>query len=185
MSDDLLDQIASRFGRDALDLNGDYYYHRRNESSAAAAASWNDLATGISFQQTTANIGMTETFRRQIDEYMRKSMGNQDVYCCPICYIVAHQRFQGGNDQKKTKKKKTKNRDDIARQYPTDFAFDPMTILGYPDNDRLKIAATFCYKKVAQLKQHLREDHGVNTKQVKGNDLYERYKVRAKISLDC
>jgi hypothetical protein len=65
---------------------------------------------------------------------------------------------------------------EVAKCYPVNFRFDPITVLGSLKD--FQIAASCCFKKVAKLKNHLRVDHIVDTKCVQGNDLYERFKVR-------
>jgi hypothetical protein len=59
-----------------------------------------------------------------------------------------------------------------------DSEYDPMTVLGWLDNDKYAAASCFCFGKVASLKRHLRDDHMVETKGITGNDLYQRYRVR-------
>ena len=74
LSDDLLDQVASRFGRDALDIDGAYY--REPEQDFMPAATQQDAI-----------------FQELVDQYVQKVMGSQDVYVCPLCYTVAHHRM--------------------------------------------------------------------------------------------
>jgi hypothetical protein len=166
-SDDLLDQIASRFGRDALDLFGSFY----NRGHSGVDYDW-QIDPGITM------LDDTKTFREQLDRYIQSRMGSQDVYCCPLCYIVAYQRFQGSLPQKATTKETTRY-EFIEEKYPTDFSSDPITILGSVDRHEFEVASTFCFRRVSDLKVHLREDHNVDTKVVKGNDFYARFKIRA------
>ena len=92
MSDDLLDQIASRFGRAATDVHGEYY--RRNDENYLPLneAPSNTQRTPGSSQR----LAQSESIIDQLDRYMRQGLGNQDIYCCPICYVVAHQRLVNG-----------------------------------------------------------------------------------------
>jgi hypothetical protein len=167
MSDDLLDQIASRFGRDALDLHGAYYH--RKEAGLLAHELWPaHEATGTALEDD-------ETFIEQLERYIRNGMGHQDVYCCPLCYIVAHKQLHGKPSDAESDDAED---DDRKERYPTDFLHDPMTVLGFLDNDGFRIASTFCFRKVSLLKEHLRGDHFVDTKMVQGNEAYVRYKVR-------
>jgi len=162
MSDDLLDQIASRFGRDATDPRGAYF--DRQQAAKIAEQLWSEPVED--------RLQDRETFIERLERYVSNRMGSQDVYACPLCYIMAHKQLKGslGDSSKKEK-------DELKRRYPTDFVHDPMTILGYLDNDEFRIASTFCFKTAAKLKGHLRDDHSVDTKMVEGNEAYTRYKV--------
>lgn len=154
MSDDLLDQIASRFGRDALKIHGSYY-RRQAMEIPAAATDWSSVNMPVLPDQN-------DDFHDQLQQYIRKSMGSQDVYTCPLCYIVAHSRLSS---------------DDTDVPYETEFDKDPMAVLGFLDNDNFTVASAFCFRKVAELKEHVREDHDVKTTGIEGNAFYARYKV--------
>jgi hypothetical protein len=157
MSDDLLDQIASRFGRDALQVNGPYY--RRKETIAAPVTHWEAVGMPI-----LPDRHDDDNFHDLVRNYIGKTMGSQDIYVCPLCYIVAHSRLQSNET--------------TDEPYETDFSKDPMSVLGYLDNDAFTVSSAFCFRKVATLKEHLRQDHGVATSIVQGNSFYSRYKVR-------
>jgi hypothetical protein len=43
--------------------------------------------------------------------------------------------------------------------------------------DPFRVASSFCFKKLAPLKDHIRQNHKVDTTVVEGNDLYTRFKV--------
>ena len=169
MSDDLLDQIASRFGRDATDPRGEYY--NRREASQVAATLWSSETTSLEKDR--------ESFIERLDQYVRNSMKNAgDLYACPLCYIMAHKQLKG-NDDDDDKKSNGRGADDkLKRRYPTDFVYDPMTVLGFLDNDQFRIASTFCFKRASQVREHLRNDHQIDTKLVEGGELYKRYKIR-------
>lgn len=155
MSDDLLDQIASRFGREACDLNGAYY--KRDE---------------ILLDSIFSAVEEPDPyFQDQLNTYLRNVMGSRDLYCCPLCYIVAHNKAAPS-------KRKLKTRGNPADRYVTQkFALDPMEVLGSLDSRQFKIASMFCFRKAAQVKAHLRDDHSVKTNIIKGNDLYARFQV--------
>lgn len=163
LSDELLDQIATKFGRDAVDVNGEYYYRKKLPDSAVPEMDRPAQRHGA-FQES-------RDFVDQLESYMRTCMGSTDVYCCPVCYIVAHKGFVGTSDT-----------DDDDNEYVTDFTADPISVLGHLDND-FRIASTFCYRKVSALKQHLRKDHGLDTRIVEGNEAYTRYKIRVQDGL--
>jgi hypothetical protein len=168
-SPDLLDQIASRFGRDALDLHGEYYRRKQTERSPGSGR---EAATPVS---TVRN-----SFAELLERYISNRMGHQDLYCCPVCYIAAHKQLVDptGNDAGLDDAAEDGTGDAIAARYSMDFVHDPMTILGYLDNDSFRIASTFCFTKVAALRDHLRRDHSLDTKQIQDNDVYKRYMVR-------
>jgi len=155
MSDDLLDQIASRFGREACDLNGAYY--KRDEILQ------NSIFSAVDEPDPY--------FQEQLNTYLRNIMGSRDLYCCPLCYIVAHNKAAPS-------KRKLKAKEKPADRYVTQkFALDPMEVLGSLDRHQFKIASMFCFRKAAQVKEHLRDEHGVKTNIIKGNDLYARFQV--------
>ena len=53
-----------------------------------------------------------------------------------------------------------------------------MTIVGYVDGDECKLASAFCFGQ-ACASEHLRKDHMVDPSVIDGNDLYERFQIRA------
>jgi hypothetical protein len=168
-SPDLLDQIASRFGRNALDLHGEYYRRKQSERSPVRGR---EVATPVS---TARN-----SFAELLERYISNKMGHQDLYCCPVCYIAAHKQLVDptGNDAELDDVEDDGNGDAMQAKYSMDFVHDPMTILGYLDNDSFRIASTFCFTKITALKDHLRRDHTLDTRKIQGNDVYKRYMVR-------
>ena len=179
MSDDLLDQIASRFGRAATNVHSDYYQRRRHHNDNDDN---NDHDTTHHVPTGSATrLAQSESIIDQLDRFMRQRLGNQDIYCCPICYVVAHQRLATSEDA--IRRPEDDDDDSNDDDFLTDFAYDPMTVLGDIGTcgDPFRVASTFCYKKVSLLKEHLRRDHHVDTKVVDGNDLYSRFKVRDKM----
>jgi hypothetical protein len=89
---------------------------------------------------------------------------------------VAHRKIEAGPIWNYDNDDEDDVETEVAKCYPVNFRFDPITVLGSLKD--FQIAASFCFKRVAQLKNHLRVDHNVDTKCVQGNDLYERFKVR-------
>jgi hypothetical protein len=89
---------------------------------------------------------------------------------------VAHRKVEAGPIWNYDDDNEDDVETEVAKCYPVIFRFDPITVLGSLKD--FQIAASFCFKKVAKLKNHLRADHNVDTKRVQGNDLYERFKVR-------
>lgn len=174
MSDDMLDQIASRFGRDALNIHGDYY--KRNRSTPGG--SFSDVEDMFS---ETYRADET-SFQDQVRDYVKRQMGSQDVYTCPLCYTEMHKRmvkkdFDPRSSINQPSRESGDEESDIDK-YPPDSVYDPMLVLEYLDNG-FEAASFFCFKRVAQLKKHLREDHGVSTNQIQGNELYKRYSIRS------
>ena len=102
-SDDIIDQIASRFGRAALDLGGDFYNRgKRNRSDYDAF-----------LDDVFANLyDDDDAFQDCLSEYYRKLMGSQDICCCPLCYIESHQRLMNlvsGEEEDSNEESKTKD----------------------------------------------------------------------------
>jgi hypothetical protein len=92
-----------------------------------------------------------------------------------VCYIESHRRLanlMSGEEEDSDEESKTE--DSIVKLW-----HDPMTVLGFPDNDRFNVASMFCFTKIADIKQHLREAHNVDTKVLDTNDLFSRFKVRS------
>ena len=186
MSDDLLDQIASRFGRQALDLYGDFYKKQTERAR-------NDDDYEV-FEHDEVE------FTGCVQRYMDKQMGSQDIYTCPLCYSQMHRRIfkalrpadrrdkdsESESESESASASESESDDSGAElrvqdyeNLPADSVYDPMTVVGYLDSDSFRGASLFCFTKVANLKKHLRGDHGVDTRGIEGNDLYMRFRVRA------
>jgi hypothetical protein len=173
MSDDMLDQIASRFGREALDLHGEFFNRKPQD--------WLDVGTNADTHEdvfgTGTGIDYEEDFVGHVQSYMDNQMGSQDLYACPLCYSEMHRRVvrtdKPSNDDDEDDEEE--NNEEVAAE----SVYDPMTVLGWLDNDKFEAASLFCFTKVANLKKHLRGDHHVETKGIQGNDLYIRFRVRA------
>jgi len=176
MSADLIDQIISRFGRAALDLVGDYYNRPDsdiNKDHDNNSASWSP---------SSRVVMDSRSFEARLKEYMTKVMGGNDLYCCPLCYTEAHRRLVSTDEDNQDDDSYDDNQeDDEEGDMPrSKYAYtqDPMAILGYLDNDDFKLASTFCFTKISDLKEHLREEHKVDPSILDGNDLYKRFKIR-------
>jgi hypothetical protein len=164
MSDDLLDQIHSKFGKDALDPEGEYYRRKRTDFFGNEILSDNDsLGSDQRFDYEDE-----AEFMDHVNDYIKRQMGSQDIYVCPLCYTEMHRRVNqidhGGDDDKRT--------------WTTNFVHDPMLVLEWLDDSDFTTASMCCFKKVSQLKEHLRQEHGVNTQDVQGNDFYLKFRVR-------
>lgn len=172
MSPELQDQIASRFGRDALDIQGFYY----DKKPAAKLKQDTDSDSEDSFVHSGVDRHFVELFQR----YARQYMGSQDLYVCPLCYNAACSK-QLRQTRLTSPKRRKGEKKDAAQRYDLDHQneYDPMAVLGNLDKYHFELASVFCFKTAAQVKQHLREDHKVDTRSVKGNDLYTRYQVRS------
>lgn len=209
MSDDLVDQIASKFGRGALDLHGQYYKNRQSnyKNSGGDGADTSDYDNYDSNSSRDENIYDSFTaFRDRVKDYFKKGMGSQDIYVCPLCYGQIHRTIVNPPDTKKKgddddddndndndkddvsetderwndeKKNGGNGRDDRTINTPSNSIYDPVTVLGYLDNDEMCVASQFCFKKLADVKKHLREVHNADTTGIQGNELYKRFLVRA------
>jgi hypothetical protein len=189
MSDDLLDQIASRFGRGALNLHGDFYNRKSNNFMRTG----NNGHSHDTYEDVFGNVDLEfgEEFVERVQKYMSGQMGSRDVYACPLCYSEMHRRIVR-MDQKTPRNTTNDDADDCDDEItddekflelPADSSFDPMTVLGWLDDDKFQAAACFCFGKVANLKKHLRNDHSAETKGIQGNDLYQRFRIRGQDGL--
>lgn len=176
MSDDLLDQIASRFGREALDLHGPYYTRPKEVSLAGRNRSGSDSDQSDDDHYHVNSFLADSAFRDRMNDFMSNAMGSQDLYVCPVCYTVAHRRLLP-LQALSVEEESSLPEDELAGLYPTDYTKDPIAVLSSMDKYEMKVASMCCFRKVTQLKEHLRADHDLDTQEVDGNDLYKRYKV--------
>jgi hypothetical protein len=168
MSDDLIDQIASRFGRAALDLHG-YFY--RPDEPLQDGPERRDYDYIVHFGERLAD---DDEFNDRFNSYLSRCMGSADIRVCPVCYTEAHRRLDTG----------LPDDDDDANEDDTEpidgnFRADPMTVLRYMDNSGFELASAFCFRKLVEVKSHLRNDHSLDTSNIDGNDLYKRFMIRA------
>ncbi|KAI2494340.1 hypothetical protein MHU86_20195 [Fragilaria crotonensis] len=161
MSADMEDQIASRFGRAAVNIRGHFYNPGKLE---------------FDYTVNPEDLDYDEEFAERVNKYVNNCMGSRDVYCCPICYIEAHRRLENNEIEDA---RDDDSSEDETENLNLEFVADPMTILGCVDNDEFKLASAFCFGKLVQVKEHLRKDHTVDTSILDGNDLYKRFQIRA------
>jgi len=162
MSDDLQDQIASRFGREALDVEGPYY--QRDTSHRPK------LRPGETWESSSTYVD--PAFKERVNRYVKSVMGSRDLYACPLCYTAVYNKIDGIASRSRTA--------DVTKRYNLEFDLDPMSIL---TGESLPAASTFCFNSQAKLKHHLRDGHDIDTKVVTGNELYKRFQVRTQDGL--
>ena len=176
MSAFYLDQIASRFGREALNIHGEYYNRRPSEPRREGGTLESSSSDEDAFNEV-GSYHYSQSFHDDLQRYIDRQMGSQDVYACPLCYSEMHTRVDNPS-----REDESEDGDDGDIEDSSQFVeskYDPMLVLGYLDNDQFQAASSFCFTKVANIKKHLRDDHHVDTKGIQGNDLYARFKVRA------
>lgn len=110
-------------------------------------------------------------------------MGTSDLYSCPICYSEAYKR-QGNlagtmaiDDDSAGDESDSDSRESDGD--PFLFNDDPMTIL---QNASPETASTFCFLKLAELKSHIKNVHGLDPSEMKGNDLFHRFRVSCEMN---
>lgn len=173
MEDELVDQIASRFGRLALNIEDSNIYKRSIVGQ--------NRTVHLDFHRELS-VDASQDFHDRFNEYLSSQMGSGDLYCCPLCYVEAHRRLGTGTDPDDDSEASTNGARASSGQENIeleDFRFDPMTVLGGLDGEDFVIASNFCFRKVSQVKKHIRDDHQCATKNVEGNDLYQRFQIRA------
>jgi hypothetical protein len=166
MSGDLIDQIASRFGREALDLNGDFYKKGRATTNLPLGSDDEQEMYQVNFSSVLSNDSL---FKASWREYQVKNMGSQDLYPCPLCYVCAHHRLFAPETEER-------EIDETPIQIPQEFSCDPMSVLGSLDSEQFEIAASFCFKKITDVKSHIRAEHHCDTARIDSAVFY-RYKV--------
>eukprot|EP00977_Amphora_coffeiformis_P012765 scaffold3226_cov160-Amphora_coffeaeformis.AAC.26 len=178
MSDDLLDQIASRFGRDALDLHGDYYKRKKEQHNQVLQVDESEDDE----DDDRPLLRASHNFVEQVQNYVRSQMGSRDLYVCPLCFVYARRKYNmTGADEPDPDADAEETDDALHELYLEKDGSDPMEVLGHLDmsySDSFLTASSFCFSKVAAVKLHLRKDHGVSTNNIEGNDLYARFKMR-------
>ena len=104
------------------------------------------------------------TFAQRLQRYLNGVMGSSDLYLCPVCYSEAYRRYESPSSY-----------DHPYHEFH--FQHDPISVLQSLD-DELHIASTFSFRKMAQVKAHLKEAHGFDTNNI-DNALYKRFQIRA------
>ena len=115
-------------------------------------------------------------FQNQFSSYMKRLMGSRDLYVCPVCYGFKYSGMAGIaiNDY-----------ESICKEISSrSYKLDPMSILSCyagcgTTAKGLRLASTFCFRTLVDLKTHLEYDHKVNVSDVVGNDLFKAYQIRA------
>jgi hypothetical protein len=152
-----------------LDLFGDFYRRPQKEGNALLEANNGEFSYMVNYDGTLADH---ENFLEQLNEYFSRCMGSKDIYCCPLCYAEAHRRFQ--NTKQEVDSDSEQDLSDDEHEFPQN---DPIQVLGSLDNDSFKLASTFCFRKLVQVKKHLQKDHAIDTSVLDGNDLFQRFMV--------
>eukprot|EP00579_Thalassiosira_antarctica_P028908 CAMPEP_0202026542 /NCGR_PEP_ID=MMETSP0905-20130828/59164_1 /ASSEMBLY_ACC=CAM_ASM_000554 /TAXON_ID=420261 /ORGANISM="Thalassiosira antarctica, Strain CCMP982" /LENGTH=1024 /DNA_ID=CAMNT_0048589789 /DNA_START=6 /DNA_END=3076 /DNA_ORIENTATION=+ len=195
MEDDLLDQIASRFGRGALVIESSAVYKKMRGRGGRFTTSGLDEELD-EFDEDGEYIGYSEmgvpthNFQDRFERYMQNLMGSMDVYCCPLCYNESDRRLGTNGDEEMWEDDETSPDDADGEDNATNgkeeaaedrFSFldDPLTILGSLDSDKFEVASSFCFRLLSGLKTHLKVVHGINVSSVAGNDLFKRFQIRA------
>jgi hypothetical protein len=176
MSANLLDQIASRFGRGALDLFGPFYDQKIDEKMDSGQRDSEDDEESDYVINHSEALADSKSFIERVGNYAKQQMGSQDIYACPLCYTVAHRRMRVQPDWSYDDDKEEEVEAELV-ECDIEFRYDPIHILGSLGDGYFNIASSFCFTRVAKLKNHLRHAHRVDTKEVDSNGLYERFKV--------
>ncbi|KAL7509050.1 hypothetical protein ACHAXN_006073 [Cyclotella atomus] len=184
ISDDLLDQIACRFGREALVIEDSPLYKKLRKRSTGNFRGDVDLDDEMdefdSDGEFVGGRGTGQNFDERFQRYVQSFMGSQDVYCCPLCYNEAYRRYGNQGDEEMIEDDASdSDGENEVKEDRFDFLDDPMTILGSADNHRFVIASTFCFKLLVGVKNHLRSVHHVDLTAIQGNDLFKRFQIRA------
>ncbi|KAL3920386.1 MAG: hypothetical protein SGILL_003289, partial [Bacillariaceae sp.] len=148
-SDDLLDQIASRFGRDALDLHGSYYKEKERRENIQEDSSGEE--------SDDEDVYALSTFQNSMQRYLNKTMGSSDLYVCPLCYDQSYRKLNPPSEDQQA--------------VESEYVYDPMEVLGSLDQQEFQIAAQFCFSKASDVKKHLASAHNIDPRGVQGNDL--------------
>ena len=185
MEDDMIDQIGSRFGRGALVIENSTLYKKMKQRSWGGSVGFADALDDemdefdSDGEYTGGTGGVGQNFNDRFQRYVQNLMGSQDVYCCPVCYIEADRRLGNMGDEEIAEDDPSDDVDNANTEHVDRFSFldDPLTILGHLDHQTFEIASTFCFRLLSGVKNHLKAVHGVNLKEVEGNDLFKRFQV--------
>lgn len=115
-------------------------------------------------------------FQNRLTSYMKGLMGSKDLYVCPVCYGFKYSNMAGIA---------ISDYQSICEEISSrSYKVDPMSILsGYAGCGTtakgLRLASTFCFRTLVDLKTHLDCDHKINVSDVVGNDLFKAYQIRA------
>jgi len=187
MEDDLIDQIASRFGRSALIIEKSNVYKKLTRLGWTSNIDPGDFEDEMDdFDEDGEYIGGMGgnenhhglNFDERFQNYLKNLMGNTDLYCCPLCYIEADRRLGNHGDEEMEADDDSDEEGDDTAVDRFSFIDDPLTILESLDST-FKTASSFCFRLLSGVKSHLKNLHGVNISEISGNDLYKRFQIRA------
>ncbi|KAL7469988.1 hypothetical protein ACHAXS_010227, partial [Conticribra weissflogii] len=191
MEDDLIDQIASRFGRSALIIEKSNIYKkltRRGWTSNIDPGDFEDemddfdddgeYVGGMGGDGNHHGLNFDERFQN----YLKNLMGNTDLYCCPLCYIEADRRLGNHGDEEMEADDDSDEEGDDTAVDRFSFIDDPLTILESLDST-FKTASSFCFRLLSGVKSHLKNVHGVQISEISGNDLFKRFQVSLPVDL--
>ncbi len=150
MEDDLLDQIASRFGRAALVIEKSAMYKKLKGSAYLDADELDEFDEDGEYVGSNAgSSGRRATFRERFERYMQSLMGSADIYCCPLCFNEADRR-RGTADEEMFEDDDDNDddglKDDDGGEDRFSFMDDPLTILGSLDQEEFVVASSFCFR---------------------------------------
>ena len=185
ISDDLLDQIGSRFGRGALVIEDSALYKKMQ--ARISGNFWGDIELDDdmdNFDSDGEYVGphgrgvSGQSFNERLQRYIQGIMGSQDLYCCPVCYSEAYRRLGNMDDDEMIEDDATDDEgENENKEDRFSFLDDPMTILGALDNHKFEIASSFCFLLLTGVKNHLKSVHHVDVTAIQGNDLFKRFQV--------
>jgi len=173
IEEQLKDQIASRFGRGALNIEESDVYKNRMIYLTHRRELQED------FGGDTTNFNLND-FVHTFNTYLTSQMGSGDIYVCPICYTeairrnVKYREFDVCDDESNDEEEN--DSEDESEIYAK--VVDPMYILSELDHEFI-IPSSFSFKKVADVKAHVRNVHNIDTKTLEGNDLFQHFLIRA------
>lgn len=126
------------------------------------------------FGRGALDIEKSKNYRKYYERFTL-GLGRYDLYCCPICYNEADM-MQGRGGMASDDDDDSSTDEELEAQDYFTFDDDPMTILAKVG---CKVASSFCFLKVAAVRQHLKDVHEVDFEGLKGNDLLQRFKIRS------
>mmetsp|Transcript_9073 Transcript_9073/g.13405 ORF Transcript_9073/g.13405 Transcript_9073/m.13405 type:complete len:522 (+) Transcript_9073:2-1567(+) len=176
MDEELVDQIRDKFG-------------------ANIAHVFDDSSNVSKFQrEAEANFDDAE-FQEAFHRYMYNCLGSRDVYCCPICYVqavkkgyfVQHDDNHSSESSQSSSSQEDENGEEEQEEASPGWLdhvvseidrSDPMETLNCLDRGALQIASTICFRKLVDVKNHLKTVHMVDLSNLDGNHLFDRFRIR-------
>ena len=185
ISDELKDQIVAKFGRQALVISSTKQKEEEKDH-------WPSYSQGYHPNFISADESPGYDFHDRLERYRRNQMGSADLYCCPLCYIETDRRrilkkrgelehIDSDDDSEDEHEDEDRDRSKDNEMYSRnffEFNADPMTILeSFGFDDDFSTAATFCFRKVSDLKTHIRDIHELDCSVLDGNALFHKFRV--------